>query len=77
MPDGTYPGPPLDGTTHAWQHSKESLLRTINTGGIPLGGRIPPFKDKLTAKEKEAVVAYFISFWPDRVYEAWKKRNPD
>lgn len=75
LSDGTYPAPPLNGTAHTWHHSKKSLLRTINTGGIPLGGRMPPFKDKLTEKEKAAVVAYFMSLWPDRIYKAWEKRN--
>lgn len=76
LPDGKYPAPPLNGTAHAWHHSKELLLRTINTGGIPLGGTMPAFKDKLTVKEKDAVMAYFMSLWPDRVYEVWEQRNP-
>ena len=77
LPDGQYPAPPLNGTAHTWHHGKEQLLRTINTGGIPIGGTMPAFKDKLTAKEKEAVMAYFMSLWPDRIYEAWKQRNPN
>ena len=77
MPDGSYPPPPLNGTAHAWHHSKEQLLRTINTGGIPLGGVMPAFADKLTEKEKEAVMAYFMSLWTDRIYKAWEQRNPN
>ena len=76
MPDGSYPPPPLNGTAHAWHHSKEQLLRTINTGGIPLGGVMPAFVDKLNEKEKEAVMAYFMSLWTDRIYKAWEQRNP-
>ena len=49
LPDGSYPPPPLNGTAHTWHHSKEQLLRTINTGGVPLGGVMPAFNDKLTA----------------------------
>ena len=75
LPDGSYPPPPLNGTAHTWHHSKEQLLRTINTGGVPLGGVMPAFKDKLTDKEKEAVMAYFMSLWTDRIYDAWKQRN--
>ena len=75
MPDGSYPPPPLNGTAHTWHHSKEQLLRTINNGGIPLGGVMPAFADKLTEKEKEAVMAYFMSLWPERIYEAWEQRN--
>ena len=76
LADGSYPAPPLNGTAHAWHHSTEALLRTINHGGIPLGGTMPAFKDKLTDKEKEAVLAHVMSFWSDDIYAAWKKRNP-
>jgi len=76
MPDGSYPPPPLNGTAHTWHHSKEQLLRTINSGGIQLGGVMPAFEDKLTEKEKEAVMAYFMSLWTDRIYKAWEQRNP-
>ena len=75
MPDGTYPVPTLIDSAHTWDHSKESLLRTINTGGVPLGGVMPAFKDKFTEKEKEAVMAYFMSLWPDRIYDDLKQRN--
>ncbi len=76
LPDGTYPAPPVNGTAHAWHHSREALLRTINNGGIPLGGTMPPFKDKLTDKQKEEVLAYVMSLWPNNIYMAWIKRNP-
>ncbi|MEH6455503.1 MAG: c-type cytochrome [Cocleimonas sp.] len=75
LPDDSYPPPPLNGTAHTWHHSKQQLLRTINSGGIPLGGVMPAFEDKLTEKEKEAVMAYFMSLWPDRIYDAWNQRN--
>jgi mono/diheme cytochrome c family protein len=74
--DGKFPAPPLNGSAHAWHHSKELLLRTVNNGGVPLGGTMPAFKDKLTDKEKEAVLAHIMSLWPDQVYKSWKKRNP-
>jgi len=76
LPDGKYPAPPLNGTAHAWHHSKDLLLRTVNNGGIALGGTMPPFKDKLTQAEKEAVIAYVSSLWPDNIYDTWAKRNP-
>ena len=75
QPDGKFPAPPLNGTAHAWHHSMEILLRTVNNGGIALGGTMPAFKDKLTDVEKEAVLAYVMSLWPDQVYDAWAKRN--
>ena len=76
LPDGTYPAPPLNGTAHTWHHSKEVLLRTLNNGGVPLGGTMPAFNEKLSEAEKEAVLAHVMSFWPDEIYVAWKKRNP-
>ena len=75
LPDGTYPAPPVNGTAHAWHHSKEVLLRTVNNGGVPLGGTMPAFYDKLSEDEKEAVLAHIMSFWSDEIYAAWKKRN--
>ncbi len=74
--DGKFPAPPLNGSAHAWHHSKELLMRTVNEGGVALGGAMPPFKDKLTAKEKDAVLAYVMSLWPEKIYKTWSQRNP-
>ncbi len=74
--DGKFPAPPLNGTAHTWHHSKELLMRTVNEGGIALGGTMLPFKDKLNKKEKEAVLAHVMSLWPKEIYDTWKKRNP-
>jgi len=73
--DGTFPAPPLNGTAHTWHHSSKALLGTIDRGGVPLGGRMPPFKDVLTEQQKLAVLAYIQSRWPDEIYQAWAKRN--
>ncbi len=73
--DGKYPPPPLDGSAHAWHHTLGQLLRSINKGGIALGGSMPGFEDKLNDDEKLAVVAYFQNFWSDKVYGIWKERN--
>lgn len=76
LQDGSYPAPPLNGSAHAWHHSKEALMRTVNMGGIPLGGTMPAFKDKLSEKEKEAVLAHIMNLWSEKTYQAWEKRNP-
>jgi len=76
LADGSFPAPPLNGTAHTWHHSKKILLRTINKGGVSLGGTMPAFKDKLTDKQKDDVIAYVMSLWSDKVYKAWKNRNP-
>ncbi|KGE78565.1 cytochrome Cbb3 [Halomonas salina] len=75
LDDGSYPPPPLDGSAHAWHHSFDMLMRTINEGGIPLGGQMPAFEDKLSKDKKEAAIAYFQSQWDDRIYEAWLDRG--
>jgi len=76
LADGSYPAPPLNGTAHSWHHSMEILLRTINKGGVLLGGTMPAFNDKLSENEKEAVLAHVMSFWSNGIYAEWKKRNP-
>ena len=69
--DGHYPPPPLNGTAHTWHHSMEQLTRSIKFGGARYGGVMPPFEDKLSEEEIKAIIAYFQSKWPDKVYEIW------
>ncbi len=75
LPDGSYPPPPLNGTAHTWHHSLKLLKRTINNGGVALGGKMPGFKDKLSENEKDAVIAFFQSQWDKKIYDAWLKRG--
>ena len=75
LPDGSYPPPPLNGSAHAWHHSMSVIKRTIDYGGVPVGGTMPGFKDKLTDDEKNAAVAYFQSFWDDEKYRVWLDRG--
>jgi mono/diheme cytochrome c family protein len=69
--NGRYPAPPINGTAHAWHHSLEALLRTINAGGKSLGGSMPAFQDRLTEAEKRSVMAAFQDHWPDDIYARW------
>ena len=71
---GHYPAPPLDGTAHAWHHDLSVLRRTIEIGGIPLGGTMPGFKGQLSDVERDSVIAYFQSFWSDDIYGKWAER---
>ncbi len=73
--NGKYPPPPLNGTAHAWHHSTKILKNTIQEGGIKLGGSMPPFKEKLSDQDMDAVIAYFQSKWPDDIYRKWASRN--
>ena len=69
--DGFYPAPPLDGSGHAWHHS-QAVLKSVIINGSPQGkGKMPAWKNKLTDKEIDAVIAWFQSLWPQPVYDAW------
>ena len=72
--NGNYPPPPLNGSAHAWHHSMQQLARSIKQGGIKLGGVMPAFGDKLSDQDVLAVIAYFQSKWPEKVYQAWHDR---
>lgn len=71
--DGAFPPPPLNGTAHAWHHPRSVLVQTIIDGGIPLGGKMPGFRGKLSDEEILAAIAYFQSFWPREIYAHWIK----
>ncbi len=75
LPDGSYPPPPLNGSAHAWHHTLSVLRRSVAYGGIPLGGKMPPFGDNLSAEQIDAVIAYFQSQWDDKIYSAWERRG--
>lgn len=72
-PDGKYPPPPLDGSAHAWHHSRAALKRTIQEGTAKIGGSMPAWKDKLSDADIDAVIDWMIASWPDDIYVAWRK----
>jgi len=72
--NGKYPPPPLNGTAHAWHHSKDLLIKTIREGGTKLGGVMPAFEGKFSDRDLDDLVAYFQSKWPDDLYEKWSAR---
>lgn len=72
---GKYPPPPLNGTAHTWHHPLSILRRTVRMGGVPLGGSMPGFADKLSEGEIDAILAWVQSQWPDEVYAAWNENN--
>ena len=51
------------------------LLRTIERGGIPLGGTMPGFGNQLSDAEKRMAIAYFQSFWSEAIYRDWLGRG--
>ncbi|MCU7812819.1 MAG: cytochrome c [Candidatus Thiodiazotropha sp. (ex Notomyrtea botanica)] len=72
---GRYPPPPLNGTAHTWHHALPVLRRTVKRGGIPLGGWMPGFADKLNEQEIDDIFAWIQSHWSDEIYAIWQERN--
>jgi mono/diheme cytochrome c family protein len=75
LPGGSFPPPPLNGSAHAWHHPLFQLMQTIETGGVPYGGQMPPFAEVLDDDEKLAAIAYFQSFWDEEIYLSWLDRG--
>lgn len=73
--DGAYPPPPLNGTAHTWHHPVSTLIRTINEGGVPLGGKMPAFGNQLSDAEKTALIARINDWWPEEIYKGWIERG--
>ena len=71
--DDSFPPPPLNGSGHAWHHSKAWLKEKIKTGK-PLRN-MPAWGGKLSDREIEAVIAWFQAQWSDPVYEAWRNNQ--
>ena len=69
--DGKYPPPPIDGSAHAWHHPTAVLKDVIANGTQRIGGNMPPWRDKISEADIEAVIVYFQSLWPDEIYHAW------
>ncbi len=72
---GHYPPPPLNGTAHAWHHPLALLRKTVQEGGLPLGGQMPAFKQQLNDEEIDQILAWIQSHWSDEIYQIWSERN--
>ena len=73
--EGKLPPPPLNGTAHAWHHPLPLLRQIVRNGGIPMGGSMPPFKEKLQPAEIDAILAWVQSHWSDEIYATWSRIN--
>lgn len=73
--EGKLPPPPLNGSAHAWHHPMPMLQQIVRNGGIPMGGSMPAFKDKLTTDQINDILAWVQSHWPDKVYNTWMQIN--
>ena len=71
--DGHRKAPPLDGTGHTWHHDDKTLHNIIKYGLANLvdgyEGKMIGFKDNLSDKDIDSVLAYIKSYWPKDKYE--------
>ena len=68
---GQLPPPPLNGTAHAWHHSRDVLRRVVREGGQAVGGVMPGFADKLTGEQIDQAIAWIQSNWSKEIYQRW------
>jgi mono/diheme cytochrome c family protein len=63
---GVGPAPPLDASAHAWHHPDQQLSEWILNGKLGLGGGgMPPNRDRITADDVPAFVAYLKTLWTE------------
>ena len=71
--DGHRKAPPLDGTGHTWHHDDKTLHSIIKYGLANLidgyEGKMMGFKDNLSDKDIDSVLAYIKSYWSKDKYE--------
>ncbi len=72
--DGYFLPPPLNGTGHAWHHSRDWVVQFISEGTGP-GGKMPGWGGKLSQQEIKSIVAWLQAQWPDEVYELWYEKQ--
>ena len=79
--------PPHNASGHTWHHPDAQLKEAIFNGKTGFG-LMPPFKDKLTEQEVDAVLSYTKTWWEEwqregqsgisrRYQEALDRRNED
>ncbi len=73
--EGKLPPPPLNGSAHTWHHPLPLLRQVVRNGGIPMGGSMPAFKDKLSRDEIDEILAWVQSHWSDKIYATWNQIN--
>ena len=69
--NGNNLAPPLDGTGHAWHHSRELLFNTIKYGYYfydrNYKGNMIGFEEKLLDQEIYQIIDYIYDSWPDEI----------
>ena len=59
----------------SWHHPLSILRRTVRVGGVPLGGTMPGFADKLNSEQIDDILAWVQSHWSEKIYNVWHERN--
>ena len=76
--DGKFQPPALNGTAHTWHHAPSLLRKIIAKGGNSYGkgyeGWMPEFEAALTQKERDAILKYVHSLWPEKVKKIYDER---
>ena len=71
--DGHRKAPPLNGTGHTWHHDDATLHTIIKYGLVGIvsdyEGKMGGFKENLSDKDIDSVLAYIKSFWSDDYYQ--------
>ena len=70
--EGFLPPPPLNGTAHAWHHSRDILRKVVREGGANFGGKMPGFMNLLTDQQIDNIIAWLQSHWGDETYRRWQ-----
>ncbi|HEC26215.1 MAG TPA: cytochrome c [Gammaproteobacteria bacterium] len=63
---GYIPAMPLNETSHAWHHPDEQMVNTI-LNGTPSTKRMPAWRNKLSVKDAQDIVAYIKSLWSPNI----------
>jgi mono/diheme cytochrome c family protein len=76
--DGSFAAaPPLNGTGNDWKRSRGELVTAIKDGVVRKDGVLvmPSWKQRLSERDIDDIIAWFQSQWPPPVYESWYKAN--
>lgn len=76
---GNLPPPPHNDTGHTWRHSDRELAEMIRNGWRDPFNKtpeltMPPFKDRLSDEDIEAVIIYLKSLWSVE-HRRWQLRE--
>ena len=76
--DGKLQPPALNGTAHTWHHAPDLLRKIIAKGGNSYGkgyaGWMPEFQATLTQTQRDNILKYVHSLWPEKIKKRYDER---